>query len=139
MRAELDGDERATLLEMAKDWRFLASTLDMVEMVMAKSSPDVAARYDAALAPPALLRFGAGLRAKHSETVAALVETRGTQTLLANNPVLARSIAVRNPYFDPLNLLQIGLLARYRAGEAGVADALALTIHGIAAGMRNTG
>jgi phosphoenolpyruvate carboxylase len=61
--------------------------------------------------------------------------------LLEENPVLRRSINVRNPYVDPINLVQVELLRRLRdTGEDGrIRDALLVTINGIAAGMRNTG
>jgi phosphoenolpyruvate carboxylase len=61
--------------------------------------------------------------------------------LLEKNPVLARSIRLRNPYVDPLSLIQVELLRRKRAGEDGddLNYALAATINGIAAGLRNTG
>jgi phosphoenolpyruvate carboxylase len=65
--------------------------------------------------------------------------------LLDNSPVLQRSIAVRNPYVDPMSYLQVELLARKRAGQASAQErekllyAILLTINGIAAGMRNTG
>ena len=61
--------------------------------------------------------------------------------LLEKNPVLARSIRLRNPYVDPLSLIQVALLRRKRDGEDDVNlnYALAATINGIAAGLRNTG
>ena len=57
------------------------------------------------------------------------------------NPVLERSIRLRNPYVDPLSLVQVDLLRRKRAGinDSGLDYALAATINGIAAGLRNTG
>jgi phosphoenolpyruvate carboxylase len=65
----------------------------------------------------------------------------GTHELLQSNPVLKRSIRVRNPYVDPINFVQIDLLRRLRAGDASesLRDALMVTINGISAGMRNTG
>jgi phosphoenolpyruvate carboxylase len=65
----------------------------------------------------------------------------GQSTLLEMNPVLARSIRLRNPYVDPLSLIQVQLLRRKRRGEDNdnVNYALAATINGIAAGLRNTG
>ena len=65
----------------------------------------------------------------------------GQSELLEKNPVLARSIRLRNPYVDPLSLIQVELLRRKRAGEAdeNLNYALAATINGIAAGLRNTG
>ena len=74
------------------------------------------------------------------QTVRCILELQGEQELLSSNPVLQRSIRVRNPYVDPLNLLQAELLKRLRAEDSSdVADALLVTIHGIAQGMRNTG
>jgi phosphoenolpyruvate carboxylase len=65
----------------------------------------------------------------------------GQGRLLETNPVLARSIRLRNPYVDPLSLIQVSLLRRKRAGEEGddLNYALAATINGISAGLRNTG
>jgi len=65
----------------------------------------------------------------------------GQQTLLEKNPVLARSIKLRNPYVDPLSLIQVELLRRKRRGEDNdnLNYAIAATINGIAAGLRNTG
>jgi phosphoenolpyruvate carboxylase len=65
-----------------------------------------------------------------------------TSDLLHDNPVLRRSIDVRNPYVDPINLVQIELLRRLRAGGAAdeaLRHAFVVTVNGIAAGMRNTG
>jgi phosphoenolpyruvate carboxylase len=65
----------------------------------------------------------------------------GHHELLENNPVLRRSIDVRNPYVDPINLVQVELLRRLRASDTDprVRDAFVVTVNGIAAGMRNTG
>jgi phosphoenolpyruvate carboxylase len=70
-----------------------------------------------------------------------LLRITGQTRLLENNPVLERSIRLRNPYVDPLSLIQVGLLRRRRAGETGeeLDYALAATINGISAGLRNTG
>lgn len=65
----------------------------------------------------------------------------GQKELLENNPALARSIRLRNPYVDPMSLIQIELLRRLRDGEDSeeLKYALAATINGISAGLRNTG
>jgi phosphoenolpyruvate carboxylase len=73
------------------------------------------------------------------------LELRAREQLLESAPVLRRSIEVRNPYVDPLNLLQVELLGRLRSLPEGAPDreavraALLVTVNGIAAGMRNTG
>ena len=61
--------------------------------------------------------------------------------LVEDNPVLRRSIDVRNPYVDPINLVQVELLRRLREPnpDASLFDAFVVTVNGIAAGMRNTG
>ena len=70
-----------------------------------------------------------------------LLAVTGQKELLETNPVLARSIRLRNPYVDPMHLIQVDLLRRKRAGEStdGIHRALAGTINGISAGLRNTG
>ena len=72
----------------------------------------------------------------------AVLRVTGHDRLLAGSPVLRRSIDVRNPYVDPINLVQVELLRRLRSGEgeeSELRDALLITVNGIAAGMRNTG
>jgi phosphoenolpyruvate carboxylase len=136
----LAGPDRERLLDMAQHWAFFRMSLAMVEMVLAKTSPTIAARYDELLANPELAGLGRELRDRHDRTVEALVATLGQKALLEDNPVLARSVQVRNPYVDPLNLLQAELLLRVRKQtDPTLDDALMVTIKGIAAGMRNTG
>jgi phosphoenolpyruvate carboxylase len=132
------GDE---LREMYRDWPFFRSTMDLVEMVLAKASPDIAAYYDAQLVPPALRPLGVELRANLQRTIAATLQVTGHASLLEGNPVLRRSIDVRNPYVDPINLVQVEVLSRLRADDDDPAllDAFLVTVNGVAAGMRNTG
>ena len=141
--AEARAEDAALLDEMCARWPFLRSTLSLVEMVLAKAEPDVHATYEAALVPEALRPLGAELRERLGRTQAEVQRALGRTQLLENNPVLARSIAVRNPYVDPLNLLQVELLRRLRAEEGepdpALLDAFVVTVNGVAAGMRNTG
>jgi phosphoenolpyruvate carboxylase len=133
--------ELDTLGEMYRTWPFFQSTLDLIEMVLAKSSPDIAERYDAALVDDQLRPLGATLREHLTRTVERLLAVSGHRSLLEHNPVLQRSIGVRNPYVDPINLVQIEILRRLRSGgrDEELLDALLITVNGIAAGMRNTG
>jgi phosphoenolpyruvate carboxylase len=137
---------REELQEMAASWPFFNSTLDLIEMVLAKALPDISERYDLRLVPEDLQPLGRSLRQRYATACARLLELRGRDQLLEASPVLQRSILVRNPYVDPLNLLQVELLGRLREneGEDGADDeavkaALLMTVNGIAAGMRNTG
>jgi phosphoenolpyruvate carboxylase len=126
---------------MYASWRFFRSTIDLVQMVVAKSDPVIAGFYDDALVPAALRPLGVQLRDALEETRQMLLAVTGAEELLTNNRVLRRSIAVRNPYVDPINLVQVELLRRLRdtPDDGAVLDALLVTINGVAAGMRNTG
>ncbi|HSK09761.1 MAG TPA: phosphoenolpyruvate carboxylase [Vicinamibacterales bacterium] len=140
-----DGSGAATLdelCEMYREWPYFRVLLDLMEMVLAKADPLIASEYDRRLVPPDLLPLGEDLRERLSLAITRLLAATGHERLLEENRVLRRSIAVRNPYVDPINLLQVELLSRLRAGpEAGPVlwTAFAITVNGIAAGMRNTG
>ncbi len=136
----LQSEDRERLIAMAGGWQFFRSTLALVEMVLAKALPDVAAHYDSLLAPAELKPLGRSLRDRFAVARSAVLEVIGQTELLADNPVLQRSIQVRNPYVDPLNVLQAELLRRLRTEEdEALEEALLITVNGIAAGMRNTG
>jgi phosphoenolpyruvate carboxylase len=130
-----------TLRGMYRDWPHFRSVMDLMEMVLAKADGAIAAEYDRQLVPAHLQPLGAELRERLSRASRAVLTVTGHRELLQDNPVLRRSIDVRNPYVDPINLVQVELLRRLRAGDAEprVAYALMVTVNGIAAGMRNTG
>ena len=144
LREGLDDNERAGHLRaMMEHWSFFQGMVDMLEMVLAKADAEVAAHYETRLADREELQdLGEQLRGRLERTVEALRRLSGEPDLLANNPVMRWSIEVRNPYTDPLHLLQAELLHRLRGGEDSderLESALMVTIAGIAAGMRNTG
>ena len=128
-----------TLREMYAGWPFVRATMDLLEMGLAKADARIARHYDRRLVPGPLRHVGDDLQARLAETIAGVLEVSGHAALVDDNPVLRRSIDVRNPYVDPINLVQVELLARSRAGDADVHEALMVTINGIAAGLRNTG
>ena len=129
----------ALLAEMAREWPFFRAVLDNVEMVLAKSDLAIAARY-AALAPEAACRaVWPRIRDEHRLTRTWIRRLYRERRLLEQNPTLRRSIVLRNPYVDPMSFLQVELLRRKRAGDAGCARPILLTLNGIAAGMRNVG
>ena len=125
--------------EMMKEWPFFRSMIELVEMVLAKAEGRIAEYYDRVLVPPPLQPLGASLRARLEQTVEVIKRVTGHSRLLESNRVLRRSIDVRNPYVDPINLVQAEVLRRYRAGDESLRDAFVVTVNGIAAGMRNTG
>jgi phosphoenolpyruvate carboxylase len=137
----IGGGELEELRRMYRDWPFFRSTLDLIEMVLAKADARIAAHYERQLVPPDLAGFGADLRHRLDETARHVLAVTGRERLLAENPVLRRSIDVRNPYVDPINLVQVELLRRLRRadGDERLRHAFLITVNGIAAGMRNTG
>jgi phosphoenolpyruvate carboxylase len=132
--------ERELILQMYREWTHFHSAIDLIEMVLAKADARIAAEYDRQLVPPELQPIGLDLRRRLHRAVAAIREVTGHAELLEGNPVLRRSIDVRNPYVDPINIVQVELLRRARLhDDEPVRAALLVTVNGIAAGMRNTG
>jgi phosphoenolpyruvate carboxylase len=123
-------------------WPFFGATVDLIETVVAECEPEIAAEYDRRLVPDRLRPIGVDLRRRLDTTIETLLDVTGHEGLLERNPILRRSIDVRNPYVDPINLVQIELLRRLRALPDPPPDlirAFMITVNGIAAGMRNTG
>jgi len=132
--------EGERLRAMYRAWPQFQSAVDLIEMVLAKADGRIAAEYDRRLVPPPLQPLGDDLRARLARAIAAVRAVSGHAELLEATPVIRRSIDVRNPYVDPLNLVQVELLRRMREQpDPRVHTALMITVNGIAAGMRNTG
>jgi phosphoenolpyruvate carboxylase len=131
----------AELSAMYEGWPFFRSTLDLIEMVLAKADGRIAAHYEAVLVPSTLHELGHDLRHRLPATSSTVLSVAGRKELLDDNPVLRRSIDVRNPYVDPINLVQVELLRRLRqsGGDERIRNAFLATVNGVAAGMRNTG
>jgi phosphoenolpyruvate carboxylase len=130
------------LRRMVDVWPFFDDLIGKVEMVCAKADLEVAGLYVRHLGGDQALF--AELTAEFRRTVDAILAIRRSEYLLTDDPPLQAAIGLRNPYIDPLSLLQISLLRRRRAlGEAEVPaalnEALAATLNGIAQGLRNTG
>lgn len=126
------------LARMYREWPYFHTVIDNVEMVLGKSDMGIAALY-AALAPASTQALWRRIRAEHLRTRRWVKRITGSDRILDGNVSLQRSIALRNPYVDPLSFLQVELLRRKRAGEPHAERALLLSLSGIAAGMRNTG
>lgn len=139
--AEGDGDR---LAELYRRWPFFAAVLDNAEREMARARLPIARRY-AALAedPDAPGSFHRRIAGDFAAAAAALAAITGRDGLLAGAPVIRRSIALRNPYTDVLNLVQVELVRRARAAEGERRDelrrALYLSINAIAAALQATG
>jgi len=128
------------LKAMYRSWPHFQSAIGLIEMVLAKADGHIAAEYDRRLVPEPLRQIGVELRERLQHAVRGVLDVTGHVELLESTPVIRRSIDVRNPYVDPLNLVQVELLCRVRRQpDARTRRALLVTVNGIAAGMRNTG
>ena len=135
-RGELD-----RLRQMYREWPHFQSVMDLTAMVLAKTDARIAAEYERRLVPDHLKPLGAELRGRLERVIRATLDVTGHRELLEENQVLQRSINVRNPYVDPINLVQIEVLRRLRSGDEDqrLRDAFVVTVNGVAAGMRNAG
>ena len=136
----VDAGEVDTLRRLYARLPFFRSLVDTLEMTLAKSSLEIASQYvelvAAELEPE---RLYGEIASEHERTVEAVLETLETRTLLERQPVLRRSIQLRNPYVDPMNAIQVELLRRFRSGDDDARLPLMRSIAGIAAALRNTG
>jgi phosphoenolpyruvate carboxylase len=132
----------ATLATMAREFPLFIDLIRNVEMALAKSDFGIAQLYASLVADSGIRdRVFSKLEAEFHRTRRSILAITGQAELLENNQVLARSIRLRNPYVDPISLIQVDLLRRKRAGDDSDAinRALSATINGISAGLRNTG
>ena len=133
---------RETLASLYSGWPFFQAVVDNAQREMARARLPIAELY-AALAPGEGAEFNERLRRDFDDAERAILAITGEPELLDNSPVIRKSITLRNPYTDVLNLLQVELLKRARAADGKQADALRhalfLSINGIAAAMQSTG
>jgi phosphoenolpyruvate carboxylase len=132
---------RRRLRRLYRDWPFFRSLVENLEMTLAKSSFEIARGY-LVLVPEGAERerVFATIEAEHDRAVEAVLTIVEARELLDRQPVLQRSIRLRNPYVDPMNAIQVELLRRWReTGDETVKRPLLRSIAGIAAALRNTG
>ncbi|GGB29787.1 phosphoenolpyruvate carboxylase [Sphingomonas metalli] len=132
--------DKGLLAEMAEGWPLFAATLANMEMVLAKSDMAIAARY-ATLVDRDLCPFFDRIRDGWQQTHDGLLAVTRQSRLLEKHPALEASIRLRLPYIEPLNLLQIELMKRHRAGEDDprIGEGILLSINAIATALRNSG
>jgi phosphoenolpyruvate carboxylase len=146
LQKAMEDGHQETLETMCRDWPFFSTRLGMLEMVFSKADLWLAEYYDQRLVDKSLWSLGKQLRDQLDSDIKAVLTIANDSHLMADQPWIAESIALRNVYTDPLNVLQAELLHRSRQQEAAgdepdarVEQALMVTIAGVAAGMRNTG
>ncbi|MHC4831057.1 MAG: phosphoenolpyruvate carboxylase, partial [Planctomycetota bacterium] len=141
LAAAIESHGLGPIRRAVREWAFLDTFLADVEMVLAKSDLDIAARY-AELAGDIGARLFPIIREEHARSIDALLELREAHALLERDPTLQRSIRLRNPYVDPMSFLQVDFLRRWREGgreDRELERVLVQTVRGIARGLRNTG
>ena len=140
LQEALNESSQSLVKEMYQKWPFFRSTIDMLEMVLAKSDRNISAYYDEQLVSEELGVLGSSLRQRLGDIVGLINQIKEQDGLLDASPVIRQSIDVRNPYIDPLHFLQAELLHRDRnQPNERLEQALMVTMAGISAGMRNTG
>ena len=138
----VENGQQKTLETMCRDWPFFSTRIGMLEMVFAKADLWLAEYYDQRLVEEKLWPLGKELREQLAADINVVLKISNDDHLMADLPWIAESIALRNVYTDPLNVLQAELLHRSRQQETSEPEvelALMVTIAGVAAGMRNTG
>ena len=146
----LDGNSTdwQTVYEMYRQWPFFQATIDNAALALAKADTFIATRYAELVENTEVRqRLGTMIATERDRTRRAILALTGGDDLLSTTPWLQASIDARNPYIDPLNLIQIELIRRRRGLPAETPDEdterlrglLRLTVQGIAAGMRTTG
>lgn len=137
---------KRALRRMHAEWPFFQTLIDNAQLTMRKADLEIARHY-AGLVENAKLRrrIFAILEDEFRRTEVAILAVTGQKRLLAGEPVLAKSVELRNPYIDPLNFIQVEMLRRLRSGKLSAPEAEAarevveLTINGISGGLKNTG
>jgi phosphoenolpyruvate carboxylase len=141
LAAVVDRHGAGLLGEIYAAWPFLGGLLDDIEVVMGKADMAIAEFYEQ-LADPAHGRISATIRAEFELAEAHMLAVKGCARLLDSDPTLQRSIRLRNPYVDPIHLVQVDLLRRWREGgrqDRELFEALVAAVNGIAQGLQGTG
>jgi phosphoenolpyruvate carboxylase len=130
-----------TVREAYDNWKFFTTLVDDLEAMLARTDLRVARAY-AGLASPGLRRFEAPLEAEYQQAVQLVLRIKQVGELLDTDRTLQRAVQLRNPYVDPIHLMQVDLLRRWRSGgrqDEDLFQALLASVSGIAAGLQTTG
>src|SRR5690606_17805377 len=132
---------QSTLRDMYDEWYFFRTLVSDAEMMLAKADLTIACIYSK-LAGELHDEFFPAVEREFALTQELVLLCSGQDVLLENDTTLQRSITQRHPYVDPMSLMQVDLLARWRASDCtdeALLDALFASVNGIAQGLQNTG
>ena len=138
----VDKHGKEAFSDMFREWFFLRSLVADAEMVLAKSDLGIAALYSRLAGDELHEQFFPNIQAEFELTRDLILDYSDHESILEGDITLQRAIMLRNPYVDPISLMQVDLLSRWRASnheDGEVFDALLATVNGIAHGLQNTG
>ena len=135
----------ADLRQMYKNWPFFRILVQNIEMVLMKTDMLIGEEYISLNEQDYIREIFDLIKTEYNRSVTQLLLVTGERELLEHNPALRRTLALRNPYLDPINFIQVELIRKYRMSKTGkskkekLLHVLRSSVNGIAAGIRNTG
>ncbi len=141
LRAAMEMHGLTAIRNAYANWFFLRNLIDDIETMLARTDLDIAQAYNV-LAPEVARRFFTAIRVEYEVACEHVLAVKNSQRLLDSEPTQQRAIQLRNPYVDPMNLMQVDLLRRWREGgrqDRDLFEALLASVGGIAQGLQSTG